>query len=203
MCLLLESIKIQDRVAQNLEGHNRRLNKSRHQLLGLSDSIDLRDVIKIPPELTNEIYKCRVIYGKDIQGVEFIRYTKRNIKTLRLVNGDHIEYEYKYLDKSQIEHLKVGCGTDDILIVKNNRITDASFANVVFFDGKSWITPAHPLLCGTKRQLLCDLKEIREEDITINDLRYFQKVVLINAMLDFNENSFIPIQNILPLQEMK
>jgi 4-amino-4-deoxychorismate lyase len=196
MCLLLESIKVYHRIPQNLERHTARMNNSRRQLFGFSDVIDLNDILKIPADLTDAVYKCRVIYQETIRNIEFLPYTPRTIKTLRLVHDDTVEYEHKYLDKSRIETLRDGSGTDDILIVKKNRITDASFANVVFFYGTSWVTPAQPLLKGTKRQLLLDTGKIREEDITVRDLRHFQKVVLINAMLDFDERVFIPIQNI-------
>jgi 4-amino-4-deoxychorismate lyase len=196
MSLLLESIKIQNRIPQNLEGHNTRLNKSRSKLFGLSDKIDLRDILKVPGDLTKGVYKCRVIYAETIRDIEFVPYTPRIIETLELVNGDNIEYEHKYLDKTKIEHLKNGIRADDILIVKGGRITDASFANVVFLKGDSWITPAKPLLKGTKRQYLLDSGKIQEEDIKVSDLKFFQKAVLINAMLDYDVNNFINMKNI-------
>jgi 4-amino-4-deoxychorismate lyase len=118
------------------------------------------------------------------------------IRTLELVDGGNIEYEHKYLERTQIDRLKNGSKADDILIVKGGRITDASSANVVFFDGVSWITPDRPLLKGTKRQLLLDTGRISEKELNENDLQYFQKAVLINAMLDFDINNFISIENI-------
>jgi 4-amino-4-deoxychorismate lyase len=201
MCLLLESIKIQNRTPQNLNWHNRRLNKSRSQLFGVSTAINLRDIIKIPTSLTEEIYKCRIIYSEEIRGVEFVKYTQRNIRSIRLVNGNHIEYEHKYLDRSPIDSLRDGCNADDILIVKNNRITDTSSANVVLFDGKSWFTPSNPLLKGTKRQLLLDSKKIQEEEITLKNLKHFQKIALINAMLDLDSCPLIHVENVLPVED--
>jgi Branched-chain amino acid aminotransferase/4-amino-4-deoxychorismate lyase len=181
---------------ENIERHNARLNSSRRQLFGYTNILDLRDVLKIPPDVTEVVYKCRIIYQEAVQRIEFLPYIPRTVTTLRLVQDDTIEYEHKYLDKSRIEDLRAGNNTDDILIVKQNRITDASFANVVFFDGTSWITPAQPLLRGTKRQLLLDAGKIHEEDITVHDLKHFQKAVLINAMLDLDERVFIDMKNI-------
>ncbi len=200
MSLLLESIKIQNRALQNIEKHNARLNKARKELFGLTNFIDLREIIKIPTELTESIYKCRIIFNENIQSVEFLPYSPQKIKSLRLVNGDDIKYEYKYLNRAAIENLKINCGADDILITKKLRITDSSFANVALYDGKSWLTPTHPLLKGTKRQSLIELGKIKEEDIFLNDLRCFQKIVLINAMLEFDENEVIFIENVLPMQ---
>lgn len=198
MSLLLESIKIQNRIPQNLEGHNSRLNRSRMQLFGASDKIDLRNILKIPDNLTEGVYKCRVIYAQAIQEIEFVPYSPRIVNTLRLVNGDTVAYEHKYLDKTPINRLKDGSMSDDILIVKDECITDASFANVVFFDGVSWVTPVQPLLKGTKRQLLLDAGKIREEEIKVSDLQYLKSIILINAMLDFDINKSMPIENILP-----
>jgi 4-amino-4-deoxychorismate lyase len=196
MCLLVDSIKIQDRVPQNLNYHNARLNNSRHELFGKSDRIDLRNVLHIPIDLTDDVYKCRVIYKEAILSQEYLRYTPRIIKTLRLVADDDIDYTHKYLERSQLDKLRESSGTDDILIVKNNFITDASSANVVFFDGRSWLTPSKPLLKGTKRQQLLDKRIIHEEDISMNNLKRFQKCVLINAMLDLEEENFIPMDHI-------
>jgi len=196
MCLLLESIRIYNRIPENIERHNARMNNSRSQLFGSLDRIDLRDVIEIPSDLTNGVFKCRVVYKEAIQRIEFLPYIPRTITTLRLVQDDTVEYEHKYLDKSRIECLVEKSGTDDILIVKHNLITDASFANVVFFDGTSWVTPAQPLLRGTKRQSLLDTGKIQEEDIAVSDLKHFQKAILINAMLDYDERVIIEMKNI-------
>jgi 4-amino-4-deoxychorismate lyase len=201
MCLLFETIKIQNRILHNIERHNDRMNESRRQLFGASDVIDLRAVLNIPPDLTQAVYKCRIVYAEIIRSIEFLPYKRKIVKSLRLVNGDDLKYEHKYVDRNQIDRLQEGGGSDDILIVKGNRITDASFANVIFFEGTSWTTPAQPLLRGTKRQLLLDIGKIHEEDITVQDLKRFQKAVLINAMIDFDERDFIDIQNIFGLDK--
>jgi 4-amino-4-deoxychorismate lyase len=199
MCLLLESVRIHNRTPENIERHNVRMNTSRRQLFGFTDVIDLRDVLKMPPALTEAVYKCRIIYKEAIQKIEFLPYAPRVVQTLRLVHDDAVEYEHKYLDKSRIVGLRERSGTDDILIVKQNRITDASFANVVFLKETSWVTPAYPLLKGTKRKLLLDTGMIQEEDITAGDLKHFQKAALINAMLDLDERVFIDMKNVFML----
>jgi 4-amino-4-deoxychorismate lyase len=196
MCLLVESIKILNRIPQNIEGHNARLNKSRKELFGLSDVLDLRDFLKLPDDLNAGVYKCRVVYAEAVKKIEFIPYVPMAIRTLELVDGGNIEYEHKYLERTQIDRLKNGSKADDILIVKECRITDTSFSNVAFSNGDSWITPAMPLLKGTKRQFLLDAGIISECELMEKDLHHFQKVVLINAMLDFNADNFIPVKNI-------
>jgi 4-amino-4-deoxychorismate lyase len=196
MSLLLESIKITGGIPQNLDLHNARLNNSRRQLFGSTNLIDLRDVLHTPPDLTEMVYKCRVLYDETIQKIEYLPYTPRTIKSLRLILGDDIEYAHKYVDRSQIDRLRNESSSDDILIIKRNRITDSSQANVVFFDGTSWITPAEPLLRGTRRQALLDSGRIREEDITVHDLQHFKKAALINAMIDLEEGTYIEMGKI-------
>jgi 4-amino-4-deoxychorismate lyase len=196
MCLLVESIKIQNRILQNIDAHNVRFNQTRHALFGQSEMLDLRNFIHIPDYLDNGIYKCRVIYGTSVREVILHQYSPRIIKTLEIVDGDDIDYEFKYLDKTRIESLRKLSGADDILIVKNGFITDASFANIVLFDGNLWITPATPLLRGTKRQSLLEAGIISEYEIKEEDLPRFQKAVLVNAMLDFDPDNFISIENV-------
>jgi 4-amino-4-deoxychorismate lyase len=197
MSLLVESIKVQHRIPQNLEYHIARLNGSRGELFGSTDTIDLRNVLHIPSDLTDGIYKCRVVYDEMIQCQEYVPYIPRNIKILRLVVDNEIEYSHKYLDRSQLDRLREGSGADDILIVKNNRITDASSANIVFSDGSLWVTPARPLLKGTKRQQLLEKGIIREEDILMNDLKRFRSCTLINAMLDLDEQRCLSMDQII------
>ena len=83
MCQLFESIKVEGRKLCNIGAHNERFNRSRKDLFGLSSYLDLGEIIQIPESLGNGIYKCKVIYSKTIQEVEFQVYTKRNIQTLQ------------------------------------------------------------------------------------------------------------------------
>jgi 4-amino-4-deoxychorismate lyase len=87
--------------------------------------------------------------------------------------------------------------TDDILIVKNGYITDASFASVVFHDGAKWITPSTPLLAGTTTARLLECHAIIAGEIRKGDLRHFKKAALINAMIDLEDASLLGIENIV------
>ncbi len=85
---------------------------------------------------------------------------------------------------------------DDILIVKNGIITDTSFSNIAFFDGKQWKTPKSPLLKGTCRErLLCEQK-IFEKDINLNDLSNYKCYKLINAMRDLSDDESLAISSL-------
>lgn len=196
MSLLFETIKIQNKTLHNLEYHNERLNKSRKDLLGCTDFIDLREQISIPKHINNDVFKCRVLYSREIEQIQFIPYTLRQIRTIKIVECDTIEYYYKFVDRKILSNLMDSVETDDILIIKNGMVTDTSFSNIIFFDGVKWVTPAQPLLRGTKREKLLKEKVISEQSITKNDIQRFEKAALINAMVDIKDSPIIEIQNI-------
>ena len=59
----------------------------------------------------------------------------RQIKSLRLVDGDKVDYRYKSTDRSMFIRLMEQRGEcNDVLIVRDGWVTDTSFTNVVFED---------------------------------------------------------------------
>lgn len=189
MSLLFETIKVVNKKLQHVSFHNERMNRSRLELFGCKDELNLADQIEIPTDITNECYTCKVIYSDNIKDVEFRKYTRRNVAKLRLVKKDEIDYSYKYLDRKALNAL-VGKHCDDesedILIIKDGRVTDTSYSNVALFDGKEWHTPKFPLLKGTKRAKLLYDKRIVEKDIMVYELENYEQILLINAMLEFD-----------------
>ncbi len=196
MCLLIETIKIKNGEPLSLEYHQKRLEASYKAVVGKGKAVVLSDIINCPEKFKSGIVKCRIIYGFNMLKIEFEPYVLRNIKTLKIIKNDNISYVHKYADRNEINELYKQKGRcDDILIVKNNFITDTSFSNVVLYDGLRWITPANPLLKGTMRQRLIDDKIIVEDDIDIIHLKYFKKIALINAMVEFKHEQNIKIFN--------
>lgn len=196
MCQLLETIKILNGKISNINYHNLRFNKSRKEIFNANDFIDLSKIIKIT-DYKNPI-KCRIIYSAQINKITYQIYKKRKISNLKIMFNNEIEYNYKYLNRTELDNLfsqKNNC--DDILIVKNKLITDTSFSNIIFFDGKNLLTPAKPLLKGTKRQALLDQGLIREEEIYYKDIKKFKYAQLINSMLDLVDDVIININNIM------
>ncbi len=188
MCLLLESIKVKNRKFCNISYHNERFNRSRQELFNSSDTLYLEEIIQIPSTLNKGVFKCRVIYSKQIKKIEFLPYSFTGIQNLKIVFDDNINYNHKYSNRDCFDkHLKNNPGFDDILIVKNGLITDTSYSNIVFNDGKRWVTPSTPLLRGTKRARLLKEKIIFEEKITIKNLQFFEEARLINAMIDLED----------------
>ena len=200
MSLLLETIKVSNQKLQNIDYHNERFNRSRRELLGVSGGLDLEKIIKIPEKIGNQIHKCRVLYTESIETIEFQAYQIKSITSLQLVIANHISYDYKFADRSMIAALCTQASGSEILIVKNGFVTDTSYANIAFFDGKDWITPSTPLLKGTKRSLLLQEKKIIEDEVKLTDLPKFQFAKIINAMIDLEESPLIPIQN-MPMEK--
>lgn len=143
------------------------------------------------------LVKCRIIYSRQIEKIEFVSYQLPKIWSLKIIVDDEIEYNHKYFDRDQLDLLyrkKGNC--DDILIVKNGLITDTWFANILFFNGKEWITPSKPLLKGTQRSKLLDQEAIKTADIRLDDLKYFKIARIINTMIRFEDEIEININNI-------
>lgn len=190
MSLLFETIKIKDGALCDIGYHNDRFNRSREILFGINQTVFLEEIIKVPQEYSSGVVKCKVVYDSSIKGISFARYILKPINRLILVECNHIDYSYKYSDRSELDGLvkNANCSFDeDILIVRNGLVTDTSYSNVALFDGTEWITPMLPLLAGTKRAKLLDSGLIREGEIKAADLKYFEKIKLFNAMLDFDE----------------
>jgi len=194
--MLLETLKIQNGKICNLELHNERMYRSRKELL-YTDKYDdisfLPELRKIP--VSDIVIKVRIVYAEEIIRVEWELYKRRVIRSLKPVEDNEIEYKYKFEDRACLNKLFDRRGRcDDIIIVKNGFITDSSYSNLAFYDGRRWLTPASPLLPGTKRRQLLGEGKLREEEIMVSDLKHFRLCCLINALNDINEitlNSFL------------
>lgn len=192
----IESLKLIDGELQNIELHQKRINLTSN-MFSISRRLNLND-INIPKSNTNSIQKCRIIYSNNDSLISFSDYSRKKIESLRLVFDDSIDYGFKFEDRERINELynkREGCS--DIIIVKNGLITDTSFTNLVFFDGKDYYTPSSFLLNGTMRQKLLIDKRIKERKIGYNDIKDYKTVFLINCMNSIEDNLSISIEKIL------
>ena len=197
MCQLVESIKLKDGVIQNLEYHQMRMNRSMDELFPKGEKINLATVISIPDNFASGIFKVRVLYGNSVQKIEIEPYTFRTIQSLKVVHHESIDYHLKYTDRQILQELFAQRENyDDIIIAKNGLVTDSFAANLLFFDGETWVTPNSPLLKGTKRQLLIDQGFVFEKKIRVEDIRSYQKIGLINAMIDLEEMPVLEVEKV-------
>ncbi len=169
--------------------HEARLQRTRqHFFPDAPPTLPLEDWLQVPAHCKTGIYKCRVIYGQELLQVEFLPYTPRPIRTLKLVADDAIDYAWKSEDRSTLNHLFAQKGDcDDILIVKNGLLTDSSYSNLAFYDGEAWYTPETPLLQGIQRECLLREGCLIPTSIRVEDLNCFSQIALINAMLELGD----------------
>jgi 4-amino-4-deoxychorismate lyase len=187
MSLLFESIRVANGKFENLVYHEQRMKRSLKELFGHDEPVDLEEQLRHIPIPADAIYKCRIVYNDTAQQVEFQEYRPRKITSLKAIEHDRIQYDFKYTDRSTLNHLfslRENC--DDVIIVKRGLVTDASYANVAFKKGKEWFTPWQPLLKGTMRQALLEYNRLKEEEISKKEIRNFDAVKIFNAMLRFD-----------------
>jgi 4-amino-4-deoxychorismate lyase len=197
MSQLIESIKLIDGKFPNLFYHEQRMIRSLEQLFGVEDDINLEKLLSTLDIPEKGLYKCRIVYDDSTRDVEFIPYQPKNIRSLKIVHHNRISYPFKYANRKTIDKLfadREEC--DDILIIKNGKVTDSSFSNIIFKNGKDWITPWHPLLPGTMRQKLIEANKIIPEKILEEDIKTFESFKLINAMMEF-DGPEIEVSNIV------
>lgn len=184
MCLFIETIRIEDGKIYNLDYHIERFNRTRVAFWKDGAPLDLRAFVS--PQSLAGMYKCRVVYGREIEEITYVPYQMRDVSSLRLVVADTVDYTYKSTNRENLNALYAQRKmADDVLIVKDGCLTDTSIANVALYDGKMWCTPSRPLLRGTKRAELLDKKIIVEKDIPQAHLGEYSKIMLFNAMIDW------------------
>ena len=193
----IESLRVVDRHICNLAYHQQRMNKTRLEVFGQPTPLLLNDVfkgIKAPSGLA----KLRFVYDEaGIHDISCTPYTRKNIHFLRLVTANDIDYRYKSVDRSALNQLKEKQGDcDEILIIRNNHITDTSYTNVALYDGKQWFTPSTPLLQGTMRQSLLDRGLLQERELLVSDLPNYKQISLFNAMMELGE-VVLPVNKII------
>jgi len=198
MFQFIETIRIKNGRLKNLSYHNDRIRMTRGAFFSDYSEIKIEEYITLPELDDTALIKCRVIYGRSVDKIEFLPYERQIVKSLKTIVANEVIYSYKYNDRRELKDLFSLRGScDDILIIKNNLLTDTSYANIVLYDGSDWITPATPLLKGTCRARLIDRGIIRESDIPPESLKKFKKLRLINAMIPFEESEDIEIGNII------
>ncbi len=197
MFQLIETICYENGFFHRLALHERRMNNSRRQLLSCRDFLFLERNLSIPEQYKNMKIKCRVTYSDVIHSIEFEQYNEREIKSLRLVQDDTIDYSHKFKNRDQLNHLLELRGDDDeILIVKNGQVTDTSFTNIAFLKDGQWFTPEFPLLAGTRRDEYLQNGLLTARIIRPEDLRKFDEARLVNSMRSLEDGPSIAISNI-------
>lgn len=177
--------------------HEKRFKSAYMRLFRKEPFFSLLEGVIVPNSCKIGKYKLRIQYNELTKDVDFSLYVAKPINSLKIVCDDSVMYDLKYTDRVALHHLlrqKESC--DDILIEQGGNLSDTSFSNIVFFDGKDWLTPFTPLLNGTTRQRLLGTGKIKEKVIRRVDLKRFKSFQIINAMRDLNEYDAVPVNQI-------
>jgi 4-amino-4-deoxychorismate lyase len=186
MSRLIESIKLLDGEFCNLAYHERRMIHALRSLFGESSPVALEKFVKDSGFPQKGLFKCRIVYDASSMEKTFTPYVVKPVRRLRVVTDNFISYPFKFADRKALDRLSEYRGDcDDVLIVKNDKVTDCSYSNIVFRKGRDWFTSDSPLLEGTMRQNLIDKNKIRVVEILQKDIRSFDTFKIINAMLEF------------------
>ena len=198
MCQLLETICIRDGELMHVDYHRQRMAYSAASLFPGYIPPDPEQLISLNERaLLHGTHKYRIIYGPGCLKTQIIPYPFKIIRSLKLVETD-LDYSYKYADRKALEALfEMRQHADDVLLVKDGRITDTSIANIVFVKGRQFFTPDKPLLQGTALQRLLDEKKLIATEIKPKDLKFFDSFILINAMRVVYPLKPIPISGII------
>lgn len=182
--MFLETLLCEEGEVMNLSCHQERLDKTLAHF-ALPCTYDLQRLIT--PPLQGR-YRCRFLYDESGCVAEYIPYIPKRVTALRAVIADDIDYPFKSADRTKLDllhSLRQEC--DDVLIVRNGFITDTTIANIALYDGTAWLTPDQPLLEGTTRARLIKEGLLMPAPLRLEDIRYAQKVAVMNALMGFVE----------------
>jgi 4-amino-4-deoxychorismate lyase len=182
----IETIKLLDGQLYNMSYHQERMDRTTFHFFRNSKHVNLLHHFSHFNLPQKGFFKCRVVYDRKILSMRFLPYAIKTIRSLKVVEANEIQYKHKLEDREELTSLldkREDC--DEIIIVKNKMVTDASYANLAFKRDDKWFTPITCLLNGTMRQNLIDQRKIKPKTISLDDISKFEKVKLINSMLGF------------------
>lgn len=198
MSQFIETIRVNRGRPENLKMHEQRMRKTVAHHFDTTLQFSLEDHLSEIKFSESQLIKCTITYNTELVKTKITPYTKKKVIKLKCVYDNHIEYNFKDADRNHINTLysrKEAC--QDILIIKNGKITDTSYCNVALLKEDKWYTPKSSLLDGTQREKLLQSNTISKLEIHISEIKQFQKIALFNAMIPWEERIEINIDNII------
>lgn len=185
---LFETIRLEANMVLNTTWHYERMARS----AGLVFNKEIKYFDSLDTELSalryEKRHRCKLYYNQQDYKLEISEYKPKEASRICLISENEVTYSLKYTDRKCIEKHTEKLNEGDIpVFVKDKYLTDSSYANIALWNGHEWHTPDTPLLQGTKRGFLLEKKMIKTATITLHDLGKYQKLMLINAMLDWEE----------------
>ena len=185
MLPLFETIAIENGKVQNIELHQQRYERSLRTFYGKSAVVfqKLFSLIEPPAEFQQGLVRCRIDYDAQHCQVRYFTYQRKTYRTFQPVICNEIDYSLKYSQRDVLNALFAQRGEcDEIIIIKNGKVTDCSIGNLILRQGEQWFTPDSPLLYGTQREKLLREGKIIAREILAENLPHFDEIRLINAL---------------------
>lgn len=202
----IETIRLENGIFHHLDLHQQRMERTIYEVFGRSTPIpDLKSALdNMTPIPDVGLYKCRLIYSREIKKVELEVYVPRKVNSLKIVEGGSaIDYHLKNADRSiLVELASAKEDSDEVIILRDGLITDTSYTNLLFRSNKGKLyTPSKPLLRGVMLQSLLNMSEAIEQDLTLADIKPgnplgLTEAIMINAMMPLSVAPCIPIDHI-------
>ena len=197
MSRLIETIHLENGKFDRLVYHQQRVDYSLKSVFSASRTFNLDKILNNVAFPKEGLFKCRIVYDNKDHTIAFTPYIIRPIFSLKRVERNFISYPFKFENRAELEEaFNSRQNSDEVLIIKEGKVTDTSYSNIVFKRGAEWITPTSCLLKGTMRQFLLDNGKIKEEEVSVTDINHFDKFKLINAMIGW-DGAEINVSNIV------
>ena len=186
---LFETLRIEKGQVQNLALHQQRYENSLREFYA-GQPYKIFSLAKILQKNTalwvnnqSSLIRCRIDYNATQYHLQCFPYQRKTYQRFHPVICDDIDYHLKYSNRAIFnELLKQKGDCDEIIIVKQGKITDCTIGNLILRQGSQWFTPDSPLLIGTQRSKLLKERKIIERKILLSDLPLFEEIRLINAL---------------------
>lgn len=203
----IETIRYADGRLHLLDLHTDRMRATRREVYGIEGPGLDASMFHIPPHLAGITVKCRVIYGRDIDDIQYEAYTPRPLSRLRMVSDNTVDYHLKYLDRTPLAYPDIPLRPDEgLVIVKDGLVTDSTYANLLLLAPDRAYTPSTPLLPGVMRRHLLDTGRAVPIHITPADLLPANRlgithIAYINALMPPGTFTPIAVTHIHPLHD--
>jgi 4-amino-4-deoxychorismate lyase len=147
----------------------------------------LKEFLPEPPK--GQTLKCVLVYSDSVLSADLHPYSPPQIKTMALVEVENLDFTFKLEDRSELYKIRDFAGTDEIIIIRNGFVTNAATGNLVFEDSEGrFFTPLHYIHAGTKRRFYLKNKTVTSYPIKASGIKSYNRVYLVNAMLDIEDD---------------
>jgi len=188
MYRFLESIQLNNGEFKRLSYHQARVDYVLKTYFPDKPAISLQEFLSKLNFPIHGLFKCRIVFTNEIQSIEFQPYIMRTIETLKLVEIDLKSTFFKSENREKLNEAFLQKGNcDDVLLVKEDFLTDTSYCNIALYNGENWITPRKPIIYGVNRAELVEKNVIIEGNIKVSDLKDYSSIRLFNAMIEFGD----------------